>query len=104
MTHRYVLTSKAESELNEILAYSKEHFGTLRTIVLKDKLERILTLLCNNPELGHLREDLTPPSRNFRYHTMMKRFCIVYEPSVEPLRVVRIIHGRMLTAMQIHND
>lgn len=103
MSQAYVLVPEAERDLRNIIAYSERKFGLHQTIVLKETLDRTLMLLCSNPELGHVREDLSPPQRSLLYHTVKKRFCIVYDPDTEPLRIARILNGRMLTALHLKN-
>ena len=43
------------------------------------------------PGIGHRREDLTP--EDFRFWSVYD-YLIVYDPSTNPLAVVRVLHGR----------
>ncbi len=53
-------------------------------------IEQAVTMLARNPELGHIRRDLT--SRQVRFWTVYS-YLIVYDPKTEPLEVVRILSG-----------
>ena len=46
--------------------------------------------LARNPELGHLRRDLT--SRQVRFWTVYS-YLIIYDPAARPLEIVRILSG-----------
>ena len=54
------------------------------------ELETAVDRLCEFPDLGHLREDLT--DRPYRVWTVRK-YMIVYQRRGRGLRVVRILHG-----------
>ena len=90
---RKVLSRLAKEDLDKIISYSTQRFGIDQTLVLNASLERSITLLIANPELGHLRRELTPEGRILRFHTVMDRYHIIYRPDVEPIEVARILHG-----------
>ena len=47
-------------------------------------------MLAHNPELGHVRHDLT--SKSVRFWTVYS-YLIIYDPESRPLEVVRILSG-----------
>lgn len=59
-----------------------------------DRVEQEIRLaviqLAHNPELGHLRRDLT--SQPVRFWTVYS-YLIIYDPAARPLEIVRILSG-----------
>lgn len=56
----------------------------------QQEVQQAVSLLARNPELGHLRRDLTTkPVRFWAVHS----YLIVYDPATRPLEVVRILSG-----------
>ena len=54
------------------------------------EIEQALVLLSNNPELGHVRRDLT--SKPVRFWAIYS-YLIIYDPTARPLEVVRVLSG-----------
>jgi plasmid stabilization system protein ParE len=54
------------------------------------EIEQAITALAANPQLGHLRGDLT--SRPVRFKAIYS-YLIIYDPESRPLEVVRILSG-----------
>jgi len=86
----YRLTSKAEDD-----------FFTIWTRIAADNLEAADRLECDlfdacqrladKPDLGHFRRDLT--DKPVRFFAVRGTYLIVYDPSSEPLAVLRALHG-----------
>jgi len=93
MSLAYQLVPAAEQDLREIAVAGYERFGIKQSLAMQERIEQRLTALGENPGLGHLREDLTPPGRMLRYQTVMKRFVIVYQPDTRPIRVIAVVDG-----------
>lgn len=93
MTQRKVLSRLAKEDLHKIISYSTQRFGIDQTISLNASINHAITLLIENPEMGHIRRDLTPEGRILRFHTVLSRYHIVYRPDVDPIEVARILHG-----------
>jgi plasmid stabilization system protein ParE len=54
------------------------------------EIEQAITMLSGNPELGHMRRDLTAkPVRFWRIYS----YLVIYDPATRPLEVVRILSG-----------
>ncbi len=56
----------------------------------EQEIEEAVSLLARNPELGHLRRDLT--SKPVRFWPVYS-YLIIYDPATQPLEVVRILSG-----------
>lgn len=57
---------------------------------VEQEIQGAATMLAGNPELGHLRRDLT--SKPVRFWTVHS-YLIIYDPVARPLEVVRILSG-----------
>ena len=47
--------------------------------------------LASRPSLGHFRRDLT--DMTVRFFPVRGTYLIVYDPTTEPLEIIRILHG-----------
>ena len=65
MNRGYVLTPLAESDLDDIWDYVAERFGFDLADGVLESLHRAFRLLAENPEIGHIREDIAPPPYSF---------------------------------------
>ncbi len=54
------------------------------------EIRHALRFIAENPEAGHKREDLTDEKVKF---WPVFSYLIVYEPSMRPIGIVRVIHG-----------
>jgi plasmid stabilization system protein ParE len=57
---------------------------------IEREIEQAIAALAANPQLGHLRRDLT--SRPVRFRAIYS-YLIIYDPESRPLEVVRILSG-----------
>ncbi len=57
---------------------------------VEQEIEEALAMLSRNPELGHVRRDLT--SKPVRFWPVYS-YLIIYDPEARPLEVVRILSG-----------
>lgn len=86
----YRLTPAAEEDLFEIWAYiAADNISKADELELEvhDACQR----LADRPDLGHFRLDLT--DKPVRFFLVRSNYLIVYDPSNEPLAVLRILHG-----------
>lgn len=90
MSGRYQLTPSARDDLHHLEDITLDRFGFSQALALNEALETAFVKLGNNPYMGHIREDLSPAGRDFRYWTVKQRFLIVYEPTDSGIIVVRI--------------
>ena len=54
------------------------------------EIRRAISMLADNPGLGHFRRDLT--SKSVRFWAVYS-YLVIYDPDARPLEVVRILSG-----------
>jgi antitoxin ParD1/3/4 len=86
----FVLTPAAEGDLLKILEYLE---GDNPSAILRvvDALDEAMQLLADNPQIGHVRTDLT--DADVRFWSVFK-YLVIYRPDTKPLQIVRVLHGR----------
>lgn len=91
MTARYALTEQAKQDLAEIADSIAEARGLAPAEQVVRELQRGFRLLAEQPDVGHLREDITddPGVRFWSVYSYM----IVFVPTAKPLTVVSLLHG-----------
>ena len=90
MSTRFILSSLAADDLDQILAYVLEHSGPVRAQHVADRLEDAFLKLADRPGMGHTRADLTAEPVRF---WPVWSYLIVYQLDSHPLAVVRVLHG-----------
>lgn len=101
---RLVFSARARADRRQIAAHTLQRFGVAQAKALRTRLERTLKLITDAPSLGAARPDLDPPGRSFRYVVAMRTFVIVYEPTEDQVRVVRILHGARHLVDELRSD
>lgn len=86
----YELTETAEDELREILSYIAEADGLHSAEHVLESFLEACGKLATSPGIGYKRRQLT--GDQLRWWPVF-RYLMVYDPEVEPLRILRIIHG-----------
>jgi toxin ParE1/3/4 len=92
MAHKrfsYELSQEADKYLEEIYDYTTEQFGIEQAIKYLLCFETVFENLCNNPESGRKRNEISKGLRSIsnESHT------IFYRILEDHLRIVRILHG-----------
>ena len=90
MSSRFVLSTPASQDLDEIFAYVLQEGGARRAGPVLDRLQQAMNDLAESPGKGHKREDLTDAPVRF---WSVWSFLVVYKPGTKPLEIVRILHG-----------
>jgi len=90
MSRRFILSTPASQDLDEILTYVLENSSEQSAQHVAERLEEAFQKLADNPGLGHRREDLT--SSAVRFLTVWSYF-IIYKPDTKPLQVARVVHA-----------
>ena len=89
MMARFVLTSLAREDLDEIYEYVRKDNPDAALKVLNN-LRNAMRNLAEMPVMGHLRRDLS--DEPFRFWSVYS-YLIIYKPESRPLQVVRVLHG-----------
>lgn len=87
---RFALSQAAQSDLNGIVDYSVEHWGSKRTRFYVDALEGRLKELAQKPQMGVKRNELADGLLSFPFEGHV----IFYQRTNFGIVVVRILHKR----------
>jgi plasmid stabilization system protein ParE len=79
----------ARIDLLEIWEYIAQDNLSAADKVAKE-IEEAVGMLARNPEIGHIRRDLT--SKPVRFWPIYS-YLIIYDPSTKPLEIVRVLSG-----------
>lgn len=89
----FELTEAAAGDLDSIDDYTIARFGLDQAISNRQEFVGAFEMLAQNPNVGHVREDLTPGGRDYRYWVVLRRFMIVYEKISGGVRLIRVLDG-----------
>ncbi len=89
MKFDYYLSSEAENDIDEIITYIAQENPAAAHKFL-DALYDAMEKLSDNPDLGHVREDLT--NNPVKFWTFKWHYLIIYKP-ILPIEIVRILSG-----------
>jgi antitoxin ParD1/3/4 len=96
----YRLTSKAEGDLRSIWCYI-----AVDNVEAADRVENAIydacAFLAKSPMRGHQRKDLTSLPVRFWTLGRYRSYVIVYDPAIEPLKIIRIFHGARNIAREL---
>ncbi len=86
-----VIAPEAISDITDILQYTIEKWGQEQAITYKKILDKGLTTLCYDPELGHARVDVPSDYRALQtgQHIML------YRIEDKTVYVIRVLHSSM---------
>ena len=87
----YVLSKKADADLDEIYVYSVQSFGETRADTYFLSLSACLQTLADNPRLGRTASWLT---QGLLWH-QHDRHIIFYMPEAAGILIVRVLHAAM---------
>lgn len=87
----YKLSGKAIQDLDEILDYTLQEFGSVQVDKYVARLKKHLTMIAENPFLASERKEFSPAVRIFPSGGHL----IVYEKKERHILVLRIAHGKM---------
>jgi len=89
MKFGYYLSYEAEHDIDEIITYIAQENPKAAHDFL-DSLYDAMGKLVDNPELGHLREDLT--DKPVKFWTFKWHYLVIYKP-MAPIEIVRVLSG-----------
>lgn len=86
----YVLSSKADNDIDDIVDYTLEVWGKAQTYDYVTELMHTLQSLSDQPAIGRSAAEFAAPLKkyNFKAHT------IFYEPTKKGIFIVRILGQR----------
>jgi len=90
---RYKFTPQAAADLFEIWSYIARD-STAAANRVEDAVYKACDFLAEGRLRGSVREDLTKLPLRFWTIQAFPNFIIVYDPESDPLRIIRILHGR----------
>jgi plasmid stabilization system protein ParE len=97
----YRLTPKAEDDLFSIWTYiASDNVDAADS--LEAELFKAFERIADKPDLGHFRRDLT--EKPVRLFPVRGTYLIVYDPTSEPLEVLRVLHGARDVSGQLEPD
>jgi plasmid stabilization system protein ParE len=91
--NRYKFTPQAADDLFGIWSYIACD-GTAAANRVEDAVYKACDFLAEGRLRGSIREDLTKLPLRFWTLQDFPNFIIVYDPESDPLRIIRIFHGR----------
>lgn len=101
MTRRFILSSPASRDLDEVLSYVVEHSGPTRGQHVLGGFQAAFDKLRDNPNLGHRRDDLTDsPLLLYRVWSWF----IIYRFDQNSLEVARVLHAARDVAALLKNE
>ena len=101
---RVSLSQAAAADLETIDDYTIEHFGLDQAIRTSERFRETFELLAEMPRSGQLRQEISPRGREFRYHTVLGSFVVVYEAADDGIRVARVLHGARNLVVELERD
>jgi plasmid stabilization system protein ParE len=89
MISKCYLSPAAESDIDEVITYLAQENPKAAYSFL-DALYDAMEKLANNPDMGHLREDLT--DKPVKFWPFKWHYLIIYKPT-SPLEIIRVLSG-----------
>jgi len=83
------LSPAAEEDIDEVITYLAQE-NPIAAHSFLDALYDAMEKLEHNPEMGHLREDLT--DKPVKFWPFKWHYLIIYKPT-SPLEIVRVLSG-----------
>jgi toxin ParE1/3/4 len=93
-------SARAESDLQEIAAYTLRRWGVNQCAHYVGELEACCQQLADSPELGRPYDDVRPGLLRHR----QGRHVIFYRVRPYGIRIVAVLHGRMLPERHLADD
>ncbi|KAB1087984.1 type II toxin-antitoxin system RelE/ParE family toxin [Neorhizobium galegae] len=91
----YRLTSRAESEIVDIIRYGIETFGVLQAQHYVDELTHCFELLVENPRMGGAGPDF---GESVRRH-IHARHIVLYEINAPGILILAVVHVRSVVRL-----
>jgi plasmid stabilization system protein ParE len=89
VSRRYRLSPEARDQVDAIGAFIAQD-SVDAALKVYDALEEAFELIADNPEIGHVRADLT--NRAVKFWSVFS-YLVVYDPASDPLTIITVVHG-----------
>ena len=90
MSLRLILSRRARTDLDDIWNFSASRWSPAQADRYLMGLDGIVRLICQEPHLGRLRQELVPEFRMYPYRSHL----IFYRDDPVTIDVVRVLHTR----------
>jgi antitoxin ParD1/3/4/toxin ParE1/3/4 len=88
---KYRLTHLAQDDIRDILQYIRDvQQSPQNAMLVGERLRTMFRKLLEMPQLGHLRPELNDPDARV---VAVSGVLVIYDPTLEPLTILRVIHG-----------
>lgn len=95
-----VFTRRAEADLDGIAEYTLRTWGIEQATRYLDTLQDCRHLIANNPSLGRASDEILVGCRRFE----VAKHVIFFRPLGDGVRVLRILHQRMLPERHLGDE
>lgn len=86
------ISARADADIDSIAKYSAETWGHLQADVYLTELQAGLDFLAQNPLMGRACDSIQPGLRRYE----VEKHVVFYRIVADGIRVVRVLHQRML--------
>ena len=90
MIRHLLLTPAARADLAAFWDHTAERWGPAQARTYFTGLDRLLSLLAEQPEIARERPEFTPPVRLHRYRSHL----VIFRAAPGRLEVLRVVHAR----------
>jgi toxin ParE1/3/4 len=100
--HDYILklSKEAEDDIRDIQQYTFENYGERQVFEYSKKLDNVLSMILQNPAIGHKRTDTPPEYKTYP----VEQHIIIFRVDEKTIYVVRVLHSPMDFSKQIEKD
>ena len=89
MSNNYFLSLEAERDIDEIVNYLLKESNKAADLFI-DATYHAFEMIAEHPEIGHVREDLTP--QPVRFWVFKWRYLVIYNPK-NPIEIIRVLNS-----------
>lgn len=100
MASRFRLSPEATTQLGDIVEFIAEE-NVDAAVRVRNAIYEACDLLAGMPEMGHLREDLTP--RPVKFWSVYS-YLVIYDPASSPLEIIAVVHSARDVARLLNED
>jgi toxin ParE1/3/4 len=87
----YRIARAAQADLINIYTDGVEQFGVVQAEKYQDRIEQVIVLIAENPEIARVRAEITPP---VRIHPAKSHIIVYLIDDQNVVRILRVRHAR----------